>query len=127
MAETTTKAPAPKKVTAKSTKAGAVDAKAEAKKAEPKKVATKKAAPATAAGNGKAAKTPAAVKKTPAPRKPAATKVPAGGKRISDEQRYRMIAEAAYFRAESCQFQSDPIRDWIEAERDIAILLSEDE
>jgi hypothetical protein len=119
MAETTSKAPAPKKATARSTKAGAVDAKA-----EPKKAATKKVAPA--AGNGKAAK-PAAVKKTPAPRKPAATKASAGKKLVSDEQRYRMIAEAAYFRAESRQFQSDPIRDWIEAERDIAILLSESE
>ena len=102
-------------------------AASEAKKAEPKKAATKKVAPAAATGNGKVAKATAAVKKTPAPRKPAATKAPAGTKRVSHEQRYRMIAEAAYFRAESCQFQSDPIRDWIEAERDIAILLSEDE
>lgn len=36
-----------------------------------------------------------------------------------------MIAEAAYYRAESFQFKSDPLRDWIEAERDIAILLSD--
>ena len=36
-----------------------------------------------------------------------------------------MIAEAAYYRAESCEFKSDPLRDWIEAEKDIAILLSE--
>ena len=43
---------------------------------------------------------------------------------ISDEQRYRMIAEAAYYRAESNQFQSDPVRDWIEAEKDIATLLN---
>ena len=43
---------------------------------------------------------------------------------ISDEQRYKMIAEAAYYRAESSQFQSDPVRDWIEAEKDIAALLN---
>ena len=43
---------------------------------------------------------------------------------VSDEQRYRMIAEAAYYRAESNQFKSDPVRDWIEAESDIAALLS---
>lgn len=43
---------------------------------------------------------------------------------VSDEQRYRMVAEAAYYRAESNQFRSDPLRDWIEAEKDIAALLS---
>ena len=43
---------------------------------------------------------------------------------VSDEQRYRMVAEAAYYRAESNQFKSDPLRDWIEAESDIAALLS---
>ena len=52
---------------------------------------------------------------------------PAKKAKITAEQRYRMIAEAAYYRAESCQFKSDPLRDWIEAERDIAILLSEAE
>ena len=43
---------------------------------------------------------------------------------VSEEQRYRMIAEAAYYRAESCQFKSDPLRDWVEAERDIDALLN---
>ena len=43
---------------------------------------------------------------------------------VSDEQRYRMIAEAAYYRAESNHFKSDPVRDWIEAEKDIAALLN---
>ena len=43
---------------------------------------------------------------------------------ISDEQRYRMVAEAAYYRAETNHFKSDPLRDWIEAESDIAALLS---
>jgi hypothetical protein len=111
MAGTTSKAPAPKKTVAKPAKAAAVDAK----------TTVKKAAPATA--NSKPA-APAAVKKTP-PRKPAEDKVLAAEKVFSDEQRYRMIAEAAYFRAESCHFKSDPVRDWIEAERDIAILLGE--
>ena len=59
-------------------------------------------------------------KKAPAPRKPAAKKAPTAVNTVSDEQRYRMIAEAAYFRAESGQFKGDPVRDWIEAERDIA-------
>jgi hypothetical protein len=43
---------------------------------------------------------------------------------VSDAQRYRMVAEAAYYRAESNQFKSDPVRDWIEAESDIAALLN---
>jgi hypothetical protein len=100
MAEATPKAIATKKATTKPAKADAADVKA-------KKTATKKADPAP-------------VKKAAAPRKSAAKKT------VSDEQRYRMIAEAAYFRAESRHFKSDPVRDWIEAERDIAILLGED-
>ena len=43
---------------------------------------------------------------------------------VTDEQRYRMIAEAAYYRAERHHFQSDHLRDWIEAERDIDMLLT---
>ena len=67
------------------------------------------------------------VKKVAAPRKATKTAPVKIGIVINEEQRYRMIAEAAYYRAESCNFKSDPIRDWIEAERDIAILLSEKE
>lgn len=68
---------------------------------------------------------PAAAKKTVA-RKSGADKVVAEKRALTGEHRYRMIAEAAYYRAESRQFKSDPVRDWIEAERDIAILLGED-
>jgi hypothetical protein len=109
MAGTTSKTPAPKKAIAKPAKSGAVDAKASVKK-----VATKQAASAAVA------------KKAPVPHKPRENEVRVTKIVVSDEDRYRMIAEAAYFRAESCQFKSDPIRDWIEAERDIAILLGED-
>ena len=121
MAETTPKAPAVKKAPAKSTKpsTAAADTKTEVKKAAPAKAVAKKAAPATPAEK------PVAAKKAPAPRKPAAQKAPAAVNTVSDEQRYRMIAEAAYYRAESGQFKSDPVRNWIEAERDIAILLSD--
>lgn len=45
---------------------------------------------------------------------------------VSDDERYRMIAEAAYYRAENSQFQSDPVSDWIEAEKEIAALLGKD-
>ncbi|MDR1661777.1 MAG: DUF2934 domain-containing protein [Azoarcus sp.] len=110
MAESKSKKPATKKATAKPAKSGTVDAKASVKKAT-----TKKAAPAAIAS------------KAPAPRKSRENEAPAMNLFVSDEERYRMIAEAAYFRAESSQFKSDPVRNWIEAERDIAILLGEDQ
>jgi hypothetical protein len=106
------------------------------------KTTAKKAAPKAATGPSKAAakaplpklaKPAAAAKKPAATAKPAASKstaaktAPKAAKKtmmVSDEQRYRMIAEAAYYRAESNQFKSDPVRDWIEAESDIAALLS---
>ena len=43
---------------------------------------------------------------------------------VTPEERWRMVAEAAYYRAESNHFKSDPLRDWIEAEQDIAALLN---
>jgi hypothetical protein len=106
------------------------------------KTTAKKAAPKAATGPSKAAakaplpkvtKPVAAAKKPAAATKPSTSKSAAaktGAKAtkktmiVSDEQRYRMIAEAAYYRAESNQFKSDSVRDWIEAESDIAALLS---
>ena len=44
---------------------------------------------------------------------------------VSDEQRYHMIAEAAYYCAEKHNFKSDPLRDWVEAEKYIGDLLNE--
>jgi len=78
-----------------------------------------------------AAKKPVAAKTTE--KKPSAQKinpvtaaenVPAAME-VTAEQRYRMVAEAAYYRAESNHFMSDPVRDWIEAEGDIAALLND--
>ena len=44
---------------------------------------------------------------------------------ISPEQRRRMVAEAAYYRAQRRGFRGDPVRDWTEAEAEIdAILLN---
>ena len=39
--------------------------------------------------------------------------------RADSERRRRMIAEAAYFRAEKRNFRGDPVTDWIEAETEI--------
>ncbi len=110
-----------KKAPAKTTKpsTATADSKVEVKKTAPVKEVAKKTT--SVASTDK----PVVAKNAPAPRKPAATKAPATASAVSDEQRYRMIAEAAYFRAESGQFKGDPVRDWIEAERDIAILLSD--
>ena len=120
MAETTLKTPR---------KAASKPAKAETAPAKPAPL--KKAVNKVAAKEVSATSKPAAVKK-PAEKKstvsaPAAKKAAPAKKAIviNEEQRYRMIAEAAYYRAESCHFKGDPLRDWIEAERDIAILLSE--
>jgi hypothetical protein len=39
---------------------------------------------------------------------------------MSAEERYRRIAEAAYFRAAAREFiGGDPVQDWIEAEREV--------
>ena len=114
------------------------------KKASPKKAATKPvvkpvvaAKPVAAAKSAKPAASakPAVSAAKPVAKKPAAVKKPAVAKKtaaktttkvivLSDEQRYRMVAEAAYYRAESNQFKSDPLRDWIDAESDIDKLLS---
>jgi len=126
MAEASPKTP--KKAAPKASKTDAAGAKTETKKVVAK-AAPKKAA-SVAASKAVTEKKPAAVKKpapakAAAPRKAVAKKAPANTGTVSNEQRYRMIAEAAYYRAESCQFKSDPLRDWIEAERDIAVLLRE--
>ncbi len=130
MAEASPKTP--KKSAPKAVKPDAADAKTETKKVTAK-TAPKKTAPSSSskplappvAAKKSAPKAAAPAAKAAAPSKAAVKKTPAKAGSISDEQRYRMIAEAAYYRAESCQFKSDPLRDWIEAERDIAILLKE--
>lgn len=44
---------------------------------------------------------------------------PATGAEISQADRERMIAEAAYFRAQARGFQGDPLEDWLAAEAEI--------
>ncbi|MFA7239258.1 MAG: DUF2934 domain-containing protein [Sulfuricellaceae bacterium] len=96
---------------------------AEVKPVEKKAASAKKPVAAKAAEKKPAAETAAAKKAAPAQ---AAENTPvAEAVEITAEQRYRMVAEAAYYRAESNQFMSDPVRDWIEAESDIAALLGE--
>ena len=56
--------------------------------------------------------------------KPAADPAPVAdpppkGKKVTAEQRYKMIQEAAYFIAQRKGFTSDPLLDWEEAEAEI--------
>jgi len=62
--------------------------------------------------------------KPAAPKKPAAKRATAAKSTITPEQRYCMVAEAAYFHAERHGFLGDPVQDWIAAEAEIAALLS---
>jgi predicted RNase H-like nuclease (RuvC/YqgF family) len=39
--------------------------------------------------------------------------------KLDHERRRRMVAEAAYYRAEKRGFRGDPLADWIEAEKEI--------
>ena len=119
MAEMTTKTPS-KKTGTKTTPESAKTTAAKAVAAKPAAASTKPAAAKPAAKTA-AVKKPAAAKAVAT--KPAAKKANSG-MIVSDEQRYRMVAEAAYYHAESNQFKSDPVRDWIAAESDIAALLS---
>ena len=44
---------------------------------------------------------------------------------VSADQRYSMIAESAYRRAEARGFQGgDPVQDWLEGEKEVDALLS---
>lgn len=59
-----------------------------------------------------------------ASRPPAAAGAPAEALRVTPEQRYHMIAEAAYFRAERRGFSGgDPAQDWLEAEAEVDRIL----
>lgn len=109
-------APKPKK-TATASKA-AVEAKAgvEAK-------ASVKKAPAAKAAAPKAAKSDAP--KTTAAKKPSTRTTKAKSAGVSPEQRYLMICEAAYYKAERRGFSPEnEVEDWLEAEAEINRLLN---
>lgn len=54
------------------------------------------------------------------PRKTKKTTQVVKGAQVTPEERYNMIAEAAYYRAESRGFVGgDPAQDWVEAEAEI--------
>jgi len=84
-----------------------------------KKTATRKKSPSVRKATGKVAK-----KKTVAVGKPTAGK--ARRRVLTPEQRYRLIAEAAFLKAERRGFEGgDPLRDWLEAEKEVEISLND--
>ncbi len=103
-----------KKTAASSAKTEAVKVAKQATAAKPAKAAAPKVAPKTAT-----------TKATPA--KPAASRAvkPKSLKNVSPEQRYMMICEAAYYKAERRGFSPEnEIQDWIEAETEINRMLN---
>lgn len=79
------------------------------------------------AGTGTAATKKNAAPKTP--KKPVAAAKASSNKKTSDinpEERYRMIAVAAYYRAEKRGFiGGDPSQDWVEAEAEVNQLINQ--
>jgi hypothetical protein len=100
-------------------------ASASVAKTAAKKAPVKKAAIAAPVKKAAAAKVPV-MKPTAAAKKPAVkhAAAAAGKKDLTPEQRYMMVAEAAYYRAERQGFMGDPAQDWVAAEAEIADLLS---
>ena len=84
-----------------------------AKAADDKKPASRKTAPGSAS----------AEKKTSARR--ASSKATAGKRKMSPEERYRMVEVAAYYIAERNNFAGSPVEYWSQAETQISIMLGE--
>ena len=92
------------------------------------KPAAKPAAAKASVAKAVPAKKPAAKKvaapKKAAPKKAVAKKPVAKPRKISPEERYRMVAVAAYFIAERNNFSGSPVGYWTEAEVQIVKMLS---
>lgn len=102
-------------------------------KKTPSKKTTAKKAPAKAATSSSAPKKTKAPAASVAPKQGAATSAATkskggnsgGAAVVSPEQRWHMVAEAAYHRAEKRGFMGgDPLADWVEAEKEIDALLA---
>ena len=100
----------------------AAETKVKTKPKTAKPATGKSAAKAVGAAKPKVAKAKTAVPVEKAPAAKRSVKAPMLP--ISPEQRYRMIAEAAYYIAERRSFApGDPAADWAQAEMQIAALL----
>jgi hypothetical protein len=91
------------------------------KKAENQNRAPSQGAPREA-GTAQATAPQPAPKKATGRKKAAAKRTPGKAspkRRISEEERYHMIQEAAYFQAEKRGFSCDPWKCWLDAEAEI--------
>jgi hypothetical protein len=117
--EAAKKAATPRKGVASKTSPKAPPAKTASAKETPK-TAVKKAAPRPATG-------PSKLKgngEVTTPKKVSKSARTIGG--VTPEQRYRMVCDAAYFRAERRGFVGgNAVQDWLDAESEIDELLSE--
>jgi len=124
-APSTSKKKAPSGAAQSSAKTSASEKSSAKKPAEAKAAAPKKAVAAVAKKPAAPKKAVAAVAKKPAaPKKPVAKRTTAAKSTVTPEQRYCMVAEAAYYHAERQGFMGDPVQNWITAEAEIAALLS---
>jgi hypothetical protein len=64
------------------------------------------------------------VTEQPAPAIAKELPAPLAKRRITNEERHQMIARVAYGYAERANFHSDPVNDWLAAEREIDAQLS---
>jgi len=97
-----------------------------AKSSAAKSVKKETAKPVEKSAKAKAApkaKAPVAATKAAAAA-PAKAAAKSGSKTISAQDRYHMIDEAAYYRAEKSGFQVDPHNNWVAAEKEIDELLA---
>jgi hypothetical protein len=102
-------------------------ARGTSKKAGSRKKAPSKSAPQNAAASEgsqqRGAAKKAATRKNAAPR--AAAKKARPGRHISPEERYRLIQEAAYLKAEEEGFTRDPSECWLIAEAEVHARLAD--
>lgn len=89
------------------------------KKSTPKKAAVPTTSQVTKAKTTPVKKTVTA-KKTVAKKAPAKKVAPKAARVISNEERYKMVEQAAYFIAERSGFTADPKESWIVAEKEVA-------
>lgn len=83
----------------------------------------------TASAVAAAAAAPVTQKRAPAaPKKKAVVAKPVSAKpaikTVSPEERFKMIEQAAYFRAEKHGFQVDPQANWVAAEKEVDAILA---
>ncbi len=74
----------------------------------------------TSTGVGEKTRSPAVTARNNGAKTPQAADTKKAPGKVTPEERYRMIAEAAYFRAQQRGFEGgDPAKDWLEAEAEI--------